>query len=52
MQPVPPEVWANFERRLDAMRVPPPQRPDYRKWVRFYFDFSAWLIDSSNRHRV
>ena len=39
MQPVPPEVWANFERRLDAMRVPPPQRPDYRKWVRFYFDF-------------
>jgi hypothetical protein len=21
------------------MRVPPPQRPDYRKWVRFYFDF-------------
>ena len=39
MQPVPPEVWANFERRLDGMRVPPPQRPDYRKWVRFYFDF-------------
>ena len=39
MQPVPPEVWANFERRLDAMRVPPPQRPAYRKWVRFYFDF-------------
>jgi len=39
MQPVPLEVWANFERRLDAMRVPPPQRPDYRKWVRFYFDF-------------
>ena len=34
MQPVPLEVWANFERRLDAMRVPPPQRPDYRKWVR------------------
>ena len=39
MQPVPPEVWADFERRLDGMRVPPPQRPDYRKWVRFYFDF-------------
>jgi Phage integrase, N-terminal SAM-like domain len=39
MQPVPPEVWASFERRLDEMRVPPPQRPDYRKWVRFYFDF-------------
>ena len=39
MQPVPLEVRANFERRLDAMRVPPPQRPDYRKWVRFYFDF-------------
>ena len=39
MQPVPPEVWANFERRLDGMRVPLPQRPDYRKWVRFYFDF-------------
>jgi len=39
MQPVPLEVRANFERRLDAMRVPPPQRPDYRKWARFYFDF-------------
>src|ERR1039458_4449353 len=39
MQSVPPEVWADFERRLDEMRVPPPQRPDYRKWVRFYFDF-------------
>jgi hypothetical protein len=39
MQPVPPEVWANFERRLNGMRVPPPQRPDYRKWVRFYFEF-------------
>ena len=33
------EVWPGFERRLDEMRVPPPQRPGYRKWVRFYFDF-------------
>src|ERR1039458_904951 len=39
MQSVPPEVWADVGRRLDEMRVPPPQRPDYRKWVRFYFDF-------------
>jgi len=36
MQAVPPEVWAGFERRLDEMRVPTPQRSDYRKSVRFY----------------
>ena len=29
MQTVPPEVWANFERRLDEARVPVPQRPRY-----------------------
>jgi len=39
MQAVPSEVWADFERGLDEMRVPTPQRSDYRKWVRFYFDF-------------
>ena len=39
MRPVPPEVWTTFGRRLDEVRVPAPQRPDYRKWVRFYFDF-------------
>ena len=39
MQPVSPEVWVDFERRLDEMGVAAPQRPDYRKWVRFYFDF-------------
>jgi hypothetical protein len=39
MQTVPPEVWANFERRLDEARVPPAERPDYRKWVSFYLDF-------------
>ena len=39
MQPIPPEVWADFERRLDQMRVPASQRPDYHKWVRFYLDF-------------
>jgi hypothetical protein len=39
MQAVPSEVWADFERRLDEMRAPTPQRSDYRKWVRFYFDF-------------
>ena len=33
MQTVPPEVWANFERRLDEARVPVPQRAHYRKWV-------------------
>ena len=39
MQAVPSEVWATLERRLDEARVPSPQRADYRKWVRFYFDF-------------
>jgi hypothetical protein len=39
MQLVPPEMWAAFERRLDKMGMPAPQRPDYRKWVRFYLDF-------------
>jgi hypothetical protein len=39
MQTVPPEVWANFERRLDEARVTPAERPDYRKWVSFYVDF-------------
>jgi hypothetical protein len=39
MRAVPLEVWAGFEGRLDEMRVPTPQRSDYRKWVRFYFDF-------------
>jgi len=39
MQPIPGEVWASFERRLDEAGVAEPQRPDYRKWVRFYLDF-------------
>ena len=33
------ETWVAFERRLDRAGVPVPQRPDYRKWVRFYLDF-------------
>ena len=36
MQQVPAEIATAFERRLDRARVPAPQRPDYRKWVRFY----------------
>jgi hypothetical protein len=39
MRPVPPEIWATFERRLHEARVSASQRPDYRKWVRFYLDF-------------
>jgi Phage integrase, N-terminal SAM-like domain len=39
MQQVSAEVWATLERRLDETRVPAPQRPDCRKWVRFYLDF-------------
>jgi hypothetical protein len=37
MQQVPAEISTAFERRLDRARVPAPQRPDYHKWVRFYF---------------
>src|ERR1017187_2412352 len=39
MQQVPADIWAAFERRLDQAQVPADQRPDYHKWVRFYFDF-------------
>ena len=39
MQQVPADIWAAFERRLDRAQVPADQRPDYHKWVRFYFDF-------------
>jgi hypothetical protein len=39
MQPVPSEVWASFERRLNEAGVPAPRRADYRKWVCFYLDF-------------
>jgi len=39
MRPIPPEVWAAFEQRMDKTRVPAPQRAEYGKWVRFYLDF-------------
>ena len=39
MRPIPPEVGAAFERRMDEARVSRPERSDYRKWVRFYFHF-------------
>jgi hypothetical protein len=35
----PPELVANYERRLDRAGVSPNNRPDYRKWVRFYLVF-------------
>ena len=41
MQQVSPDIWAAFERRLDQAQVPAGQRPDYLKWVRFYFDFCS-----------
>jgi len=28
MRPIPPEVWAAFERRMDEARVPTPERSD------------------------
>jgi len=39
MQQVPADIWAAFERHLDQAQVPADQRPDYHKWVRYYFDF-------------
>jgi hypothetical protein len=39
MQQVPADISAAFQRRLDQAQVPPDQRPDYHKWVRFYLDF-------------
>jgi len=39
MQQVPADISASFQRRLDQAQVPADQRPDYHKWVRFYFDF-------------
>ena len=41
MQQVSADIWAAFERRLDQAQVPAGQRPDYLKWVRFYFDFCS-----------
>jgi hypothetical protein len=39
MQQVARETWEVYERRLVQAQVPAPQRPDYHKWTRFYFDF-------------
>ena len=39
MQQVPADISAAFQRRLDQAQVPPDQRPDYHKWVRFYLHF-------------
>ena len=39
MQSVAAEVWAGFERQLDEVRIAASERPDYRKWMRFYLDF-------------
>lgn len=33
------EFIVAFDRRLERAAVPAGQRPDYRKWVRFYLDF-------------
>jgi len=38
MDEVPAEISTALERRLDRAGVPASQRPDYRKWVRFYFN--------------
>ncbi len=39
MQELTAEVAASFERQLAQARVPEPQRPDYRKWARYYLYF-------------
>ena len=46
MQQVPADISAAFQRRLDQAQVPPDQRPDYHKWVRFYLDFCTKYGDS------
>jgi hypothetical protein len=39
MQQVARETWVAFERRLERAQLPASQRPEYHKWVRFYFHF-------------
>ena len=39
MEEISRETWVAFEGRLDRAGVPVPDRPEYHKWVRFYFDF-------------
>ena len=39
MEQVSREKWVAFEGRLERAGVPAPQRPEYHRWVRFYFDF-------------
>src|SRR4051794_3063470 len=39
MEQVPREMSEEFERRLEEARIPAPERPEYRRWLRFYIDF-------------
>ena len=39
MFPVPSETLIGFDRRLEGAAIPARERPDYRKWMRFYLDF-------------
>ena len=39
MEQVPTEIATEFERRMEAAPVGRQDRPDYRKWLRFYLDF-------------
>jgi hypothetical protein len=48
MQQVPADLWAAFERRLDQTQVPADQRPDYHKWVRFYFDLILLTVHGNS----
>ena len=41
MEQVSRETWVAFEGRLERAGVPAPQRPEYHRWVRFFFDFCA-----------
>src|SRR4030065_358073 len=41
MKSIPPEIQARFDDILKLRDVPLYSRPEYRKWVRYFWDFHA-----------
>lgn len=41
MLPIPEEVLRPFDAVMEKKSIPPRLRSDYRKWLRYYFDFRA-----------
>ena len=41
MKSIPPETLAHFDDILKLRYVPQSSRPEYRKWVRYFWDFQA-----------